>query len=129
MNAIKLRSKKIVGLEEAEIDKNLSNHEEILEEINDQFGEAKDLQVEDEEMEEAVTSNVGTILVILSSICRLNCDISSRVMKLWRLIFLQPSTSLTSPTTTRTSHGGPWGEETGKRPLARRFNRHRWRNR
>ena len=50
---------------------------------------------QDEEMEDAVTSNPGTILVILSSICRLNCAISNRVMKLWRLIFLQPSTSLT----------------------------------
>ena len=38
---------------------------------------------EDEEMEDAVTSNPGTILVILSSICRLNCAISNRVMKLW----------------------------------------------
>ena len=46
---------------------------------------------EDEEIEDAVTSNPGTILVILSSICRLNCAISNRVMKLWRLIFLQPS--------------------------------------
>ena len=84
---------------------------------------------EDEEMEDAVTSNPGTILVIFSSICRLNRAISNRVMKLWRLIFLQPSTSLTSPRTTRTSHRGPWGEETGKRPLARSPSRRLWRNR
>ena len=38
---------------------------------------------EDEEMEDAVTSNPGTILVILSSTCRLNCNISNGVMKLW----------------------------------------------
>ena len=33
---------------------------------------------EDEDMEDAVTSNPGIIFVILSLLCRLNCDITNR---------------------------------------------------